>query len=239
MFSSNKFQQTNNLKPSPVSSPVSLVKRCHWSSMFQVASSNKRTAWNLPQSHPQWVWSRDVTDQACFKWRVQTNEQLETFPSLIPSESSREMSLINHVSGDKFKQTNSLNPFKSVIPSMAGSEMSPIRWQGTSSNQRTNRIYPISNEQVLTNEHCILQVLTNEHCILQVLTNEHCILQVLTNEHCILQVLTNEHCILQVLTNEHCILQVLTNEHCTLQVLTNERCIQRVLTNEHPSFYKF
>jgi len=106
------FQVTSSNKRttwalSKVSSPVSLVKRCHRSIMFQAACSNKRTAWTPFQvsspvslvkrchlsclkwqvqtneqleTFPQWVWSRDVTNQSCLTWQVQTNEQLETFP---------------------------------------------------------------------------------------------------------------------------------------------------------------
>ena len=125
---------------------------------FQVASSNKRTTWNLPQCPPQHSCSSDVTNQVNFKSAIPStavqvmshinfksailNVAVQAMPrtkfkSVIPSESGQEMSPINPISSGKFKQTNSLNHFKSVIPSESGQEASLIMFQVASSNKQT------------------------------------------------------------------------------------------------------
>jgi len=74
--SSNKRTTWALLK---VSSPVSLVERCHQSIMFQVASSNKRTTWNFsPMSSPVWLVQR--CHQSNGKVPVPTNGQLVSTP---------------------------------------------------------------------------------------------------------------------------------------------------------------
>jgi len=110
--------------------------------LFQVASSNKRTAWNLQKCHPPSESGQEVSlimsQVASSNKRTAWNLSPVSSPQWVWSRG-----VTNLVSSGKFQQNEQLeNPFKGVIPNESGQEMSPINHVASGKFKQTNSLKP-------------------------------------------------------------------------------------------------